>query len=399
MKKQILEIPKLIKKHPNYLGYSFLHFFFSGLGQSFLIGIFKPEIISSFKISNEEFSIFYGLSTLVSGLTLPFMGKLVDKVKIRYISVCCAILLACFTFCISITSSLPLLFIALFGLRFFGQGMLPLIGSTSIARHFVSERGRMLSIASLGMTLSEAILSGLVTYSISTWGWKPAYQTLGILLLLVFIPCVIILIKKNDSYQFTPHVIQNTHNEAFKIDMKFIILVATYAFPMFFLTGMFIHKDLVEYHLHFPKNTLSWGFIAYGSLRFMTNLSIGPIVDKFSGQKVFVFSLLPLVLGLTWLLWNKNPSLSFIYLGLAGITTSISSISSSTMWVELYGTQNLGKIKSIVSSVMIISTSLGTLLFGFILQYTPSMSFLIVPCILYIIVTSVVCIKMILIKK
>ena len=62
------------------------------------------------------------------------------------------------------------------------------------------------------------------------------------------------------------------------------------------------------------------------------------------------------------------------FLILAGITTGISGTVKTAIIAEIYGTKNLGAIRSIFTMFMVISTALGPLLVGLLIDNNFSVS-------------------------
>ena len=81
-------------------------------------------------------------ATLASALCLPIVGRLVDLVPPHRMTALVAIILAGAALLAGYASSLPVLVIAVFVLRLFGQGMMTHIALTTTGRWFVAERDR-----------------------------------------------------------------------------------------------------------------------------------------------------------------------------------------------------------------------------------------------------------------
>ncbi|MFB6305434.1 MAG: MFS transporter, partial [Flavobacteriales bacterium] len=143
---------KILSEKPRQIGYGFIHHFFSSIGQTFLISLFVPYFINDLNITNESWGYIYSAATLTSALTIPFMSKYIDKVRIRYISVINGILICFFCLVGSQINNIALLLFVIFGLRFTGQGMMILISSTTIGRYFLENRGKALSLSSFGLS-------------------------------------------------------------------------------------------------------------------------------------------------------------------------------------------------------------------------------------------------------
>ena len=144
------------------LGFGFLLFFGSSVGQTFFIGFFGDDIRESVGLSNEHYGYLYSGATVASALLLPFVGRLLDRWDLRVFASAVCLGLALSAWGMSQVQSVALLGLVLFGLRFFGQGLLSHTSSTSAARYFDSRRGLALSIVALGYSVEEAWLPGQI---------------------------------------------------------------------------------------------------------------------------------------------------------------------------------------------------------------------------------------------
>ena len=62
--------------------FGFVFTFFSCIGQSFFIGLFNSNIRQELNITHGEFGTIYGIATLCSSLTLIWLGKKIDDLKL-----------------------------------------------------------------------------------------------------------------------------------------------------------------------------------------------------------------------------------------------------------------------------------------------------------------------------
>ena len=109
-------------------------------------------------------------------------------------------------------------------------------------------------------------------------------------------------------------------------------------------------------------------FIGFGIIRILTSIIAGPLVDKFTAKKVFIFYLVPLLIGIGFLLMGNHPIFALLYMVFIGITASLSSLTSTAMWAELYGVHHLGAIKSMITTMMVLSTAVGPVVIGSALE-------------------------------
>ena len=149
---------RFIRDNRRYLGFGFLLAMVSSFGQTWFIGLFKDRILSDYGLSHAKYGSLYGVATLASAACLGYLGRQIDNVDLRRYTtiVCLGLVVACFL--LSYAQTTLVLVCALFGLRLFGQGLSGHVSSTSAARYFDKQRGRALSVTSLGHPAGEALL-------------------------------------------------------------------------------------------------------------------------------------------------------------------------------------------------------------------------------------------------
>lgn len=136
--------------HPRVLSFGALLTLFSSFGQTFLISIFVPRLLEEFALNTAQFSALYAGATLTSAASLPFFGRLIDRVTLRAFSLAVGLGLVASCFTMALAPNVVVRFIAILGLRLTGQGLLSLTASTTMARVFTEGRGKALSVSSLG---------------------------------------------------------------------------------------------------------------------------------------------------------------------------------------------------------------------------------------------------------
>ena len=158
MKKFFLFDPKL-------LTYGFLIIFFASYGQTFFIALFNDDIKNYYKLSDGEFGLVYAISTIVSSLLLINFAKLIDYIDLKLYSflITIGLIIPCFIIYF-LPSNIVYLFIIIFALRFFGQGAMGHAGTTTMARYFGEDKGKAISVATLGGTIGIMFLPIIVVY-------------------------------------------------------------------------------------------------------------------------------------------------------------------------------------------------------------------------------------------
>ena len=71
-----------LKSNIKIIIFGFVFTFFSCIGQSFFIGLFNSNIREELNISHGQFGTIYGVATLCSSITLIWLGKKIDDLKL-----------------------------------------------------------------------------------------------------------------------------------------------------------------------------------------------------------------------------------------------------------------------------------------------------------------------------
>ena len=146
--------------------------FWSSLGQTFFISLFSGQIRQTLNISHGDFGTYYAIATTASALSLIWLGKLADTIRLEKLAMFVLGSLCCSAILFSQVSSLWMLVGGLYFLRMFGQGMMTHVYTTAMARRYVSTRGRAISIAQLGQTLSESIGPASIVALLALFDWR-----------------------------------------------------------------------------------------------------------------------------------------------------------------------------------------------------------------------------------
>ncbi|MEM7660078.1 MAG: MFS transporter, partial [Bacteroidota bacterium] len=369
-----MEYLRLLKTYPRYLGYGLLHYFFSGPGQTFYLSLFTAYWLSALLLNNVQFGWLYSGATLLSAAILPVVGKWLDSKKLRHFSLGVGVGLAAFCAMMAVVNHWLWLLLVLFGLRLCGQGLMPLTASTAIARYFEDNRGRALSLVGFGVSFAEALLPLLIVALLGMMAWQTVWLIMAGVVSLVFIPLVIGLVPSQDEFQYAPVSSKAPVREGKQFnrgevlrDPAFYALLGTFLCVPFFVTGLMIHKNLLGEAYSWSEVQMAQALSLFGITRLLGNLFIGPLIDRFSALRVFAFTLLPMGLGMLGLAISGHISIMYVLFMGGGISASLNSLTGTAVWAELYGTAHLGAIRSMVSTIMVVSTAIASVVLGWAL--------------------------------
>ena len=356
--------------------FGFIFTFFSSFGQSYFLGLFNTSIREALSISHGQFGSIYASATLCSSFILIWVGKKIDDfsaIKFAYFVI---ISLSISSFIFSKINSIVFLFLAIFLMRLFGQGLMSHTASTTVSRYFDKSRGKALSTSWLGLSLAEFILPVLIVYFLTFIYWRELWVGFSLIIIL-FLPVASMFLinnlninsresdNNNDSQEDT--IKQWSRGEVLK-DYKFYIICGNLLAMPWIFTGFAVFQSFVQISKGWGPYVIAQSFMAYSICSVLTLFITGILIDKFSSRKLLIFTNIPMLIAALILIFFDHPIVSFIFLGLLGMTNGFANVLGTSTWAELYGVRFIGGIKAMTYALMVFSTAFGTALYGFLID-------------------------------
>lgn len=173
------------------------------LAQFFMIGFYSYSFSFLVLPLQEEFEasrtqVMYSMtaSTLVSFLTAPLAGVMVDRHSPRLLMAAGALVYGGGLLALSLLGGIWS-FIALFAVvmaianNFLG----PLLINPVLARRFEASRGRALGIAALGQSIGGFLVPPLFVFLLEHFGWRVTLQCVGAGVLFVLLPALLFSVR------------------------------------------------------------------------------------------------------------------------------------------------------------------------------------------------------------
>lgn len=389
---------RFVLANPRYLGFGFLLTFFSGFGQTFFIGGFKESILGEFSgLTHTSYGSYYSIATLSSAACLLVFGRQVDHIPLRRFTIFVLLGLTAACLVLSLAQHLAILVLALFMLRFFGQGLMGHTANTAIARYYDRDRGKALSFINLGHPASEALLPPLLVLLLSAAAWQTSWQVYAAIVGLGLIPVVAMLLAQHETKHrdfmaqiepkaeplpsddsptdnsdpaiasHPPKRRQWTAREVLRDPGFYLILPAILA-PPFVGTGLFFHQDVLKQSMSWSAELFSSSFSVFAFAQVAVTPFAGSCVDRYSAGRLLPFFLLPYAAGLTLTALVPGETMAFVLMASIGVSGGIGSTVLSSLWAERYGVVHLGAIRTLITVSMVVSTALSPPLVGLLID-------------------------------
>lgn len=346
--------------------------FLSGFGQTYFISLSAADIRETFSLSHGQFGGLYMLATLCSAASLPFVGKSVDVIPLHKVALVVMLVLAGLCVLMGMVQSVILLFFLIYGLRLSGQGMMTHISLTGMGRWFSRERGRAVSVATVGFPIGESIFPSIFVALVLTAGWRQAWFA-GAVLVIISLPLVVWLMSKPREPHLGEVVVdekevrQWTRQEVVRDPIFWMVSLGVITPPFLATAILFNHRYLVELR-DWPLEAFATAFAVMAIVSVVSMMTLGPLVDRFSAKRLLPFMLLPLmVASLIAAFWHALPS-AFVFMAFVGVSSGFTATLMGALWPELYGTEHLGAVRSLAGSFMVFASAAGPGLFGLMID-------------------------------
>jgi len=360
-----------IRSNLRWIAGGFALTFFSSFGQTYFISASVAEWQAAFGLSHGEFGRLYMFATLASAICLSVAGKLLDVVQPHRMVALVVPVLAVATLLAGYATSLPVLVVAIFMLRLFGQGMMTHIALTTTGRWFVAERGRAISLVVLGHQGGEATIPLAFAALAIAYGYRVGWLAAACALLVVGLPLAFWCYRTPRVPHGQPstetgasaEVRSWTRQEVLRDPILWILLTGVLA-PAFIGTTIFYHQNYLTSLYDWPAQLFASSLLVLALTTVGFALITGALIDRFGAISILPYFLLPLSAACFALAYSGPEATLFIVMVLLGISYGFASTLFGSLWPEIYGLANLGAIRSVTVSAAVLATATGPGLTG-----------------------------------
>jgi len=380
----------------------FFNFINSGCG-SFTFSIFVKPLQADLSWSRGEIMTAFTIYSLFTGLTLPLVGKLVDRYGARKVIFVGALIGGLGFLSLSLMNSFLQFYAsyAIIGIGMSAIGYVP--ASAIVSNWFQKRRGLALGIMSMGIGVGGLTLAPFIgAYLIPNLGWRATYLFLGVIAWAIVIPLALLVIREkpadlglipyntNATEAFTTNKATCLISKELTLKMAlatpaFWLITISYTLSAFSLTGAIQSQVPFLQDIGIPAAMAAIILGVIGLMSAISKFGFGWLCDRIPADYACSIGLGFQLIGIALLLniETASPSaiiwLSAISLGLgAGSWLPTMSILTSTN----FGLASYGAIFGTAALVQSIGVATGPLMAGYLYDaintyHRPFMIFLI----------------------
>lgn len=350
------------------------------------IGLFTEPLSQAYGWNRTEISLAISVMMLSTAVSLPFIGRLVDRYGVKRVLAPSVVILGlCFCAVPMVQSYWQFILVyTAIGTLAVGSNSVPYM--RILSTWFDRSRGLAIGLAGSGTGLGFAYVPIVTERLIANFGWQGGYIGLGMILLLLTLPMVLIILKESpeemgmsadgealdaEKAEEAPPQTGDTLSEAWR-KRDFWCLAAIFMSLAFVLYGLIPH--LVPMLMDNGISATAAASLAsvFGASAFGGRLLIGCLVDRYDARLIaFVFFSLSAV-GLALFIMPIPFWASWIAAILLGGSLGAEVDMLAYLTSRYFGLKSFAELFSVLFAAVMVAMGLGPLAFGAVFDATGS---------------------------
>ena len=355
-----------------------------------LAQLFATEILKETGFATSAYFLAGTISSVICIFTGPIAGKLLRGKYMRPTFFICVVgtlvSYACYGFCHSLWQFY--LVGALVGIFAMGCGTIPV--SVLITNWFEKNRGLMISIAMMGISIGGTVLSPLLSWLIVEFGWRYAYFILCALSLIVLVPIALFVVRRApqdvglEPYGHGEETAVSTKkknvpasnwNATLKEARKTPILwmFAVGAFLIYFTACFMGHMSYYLQGVGFDAAAVASYISLYSVVAIIGKLVLGRIFDRFGPKIGILFGCGTFFLFLVAFIFVQgSPMMLYFAAVMYGFGTCTATVAIPIMTTSVFGAKNYSELYGFISAFTMAGSAIGSSAIGFLYDLTGS---------------------------
>ena len=363
-------------------------------GISVSFGVFFKPLSESFDLSRLVTSMIFSVYMILGALFAIIGGWALDRYGARIL----VMLMGFFTglsLLLTSQASAPWhLFVSYSLLLAIGIGPLYTIAMSTVSWWFTEKRMLAIGIVSSGIGIGPVIIAPISAWLISSYSWHTAYFIMGIMALLIIIPCALLLRKAPVAVaalsQAKPPATNNpsvSEQEDYIGSGEFSIrqAVKTRNFWLVFAVWFFLAFCLMLVLTHIVPYAINSGItpIKAASILSLTNalsipgrVLISKVSDSLGWKRASIGCALGMAGAMLLLIQPPQPLMFYLFAVIFGLSSGGAGPPIVAQLGNIFGLRHIGLIMGVLNTGWAIGGALGPALGGYIFDisgnYTPA---------------------------
>lgn len=342
------------------------------------LGLFIGTFEQQFGWGRAEMSAAASLMMLCSAVSMPLVGRLVDRFGARRVLIPSLVILAACMLALTQVTQLWHFMGIYIAMGTVAAGSNSVAYMRVLATWFDRSRGLAIGIAGSGTGFGFAYVPLVGQGAISQFGWQGGYVALGLILLCVALPMVVFLLQEHpgaptgqDAEAPPAAALGDTLKQAMA-KRDFWMLIAIFVVLAFVLYGLIPHMVPLLGDRGMSPEAAAGVASIFGLATFGGRILIGFLLDKFDARHIGLVFFSLSAAGLA-LLWAPLPAWAMIFPALLlGGSLGAEVDMLAYLASRYFGLKCFAQIFGVLFGAVMIAMGLGPVAFGFVFDLTGS---------------------------
>lgn len=383
---------RFMYQHGSHLAFGAILMAMSSFGQTYFVSLYGQDLRQAFGLSDGGLGGLYAAGTVMSAVTLTWAGRMIDYTTTRRFTLAVTLLLITACLLVSGAQAAWMLCAGFYLLRLGGQGLMVHTALTATARQFPLDAGKALGAIALGLSLAQALFPLAAVQINYLTGWRIAWLINAVVLIAGVALAVSCLPRAAEKplRTFRKRGAEKVREASVWKNRNLLLALPAVLASPFITTGFFFHQARLAEEKGWALSWVAGWFIAYAITQAVSLLSFGPLIDRMTPRRLLPWFLLPQGAGMLALWLSSSQWVTPFYLIMTGVSSAIASTLATALWVQLFGSAQLAKVRSAVEAGTVLASGASPVIMGVLIDHHVTLRIQALICLVFILAASLV---------
>lgn len=353
------------------------------------LGLVTEPLLAELQIDRVSYATLNLWATLLGSAGALGVGYLVDRRGSRIVLTGVLLSLGAVVCFMSRAESYLGLAVWITLTRALGQSALSVVSLAIVGHWFVRRIDKAMAIYSVAISVGFMTAFPLVGYIVQTWGWRTAWLTIGLMLLLVLAPLAAVIVRRNpESIGLAPDGGTTRSAEARDIDaapeLAGYTWTAALAMPSFWVfalgtalyglvaSGIGLFNESILAERGFGPDIYYRTLVVTAMTALIGNFLGGWLSARVALGRLMAASQFILAAGVVALPLVTSFAHVMLWAVAMGLGGGLVMVLFFSVWGRVFGRLHLGRIQGIAQALTVVASAIGPLLLAWCLALTGS---------------------------
>ncbi|MDY0901544.1 MFS transporter [Pantoea agglomerans] len=383
---------RFMYQHGSHLAFATILMAMSSFGQTYFVSLYGQDLRQAFGLSDGGLGGLYAAGTVMSAVTLTWAGRMIDYTTTRRFTLAVTLLLIAACLLVSGAQAAWMLCAGFYLLRLGGQGLMVHTALTATARQFPLDAGKALGAIALGLSLAQALFPLAAVQINYLTGWRIAWLINAVVLIAGVALAVSCLPRAAEKplRTFRKRGAEKIREASVWKNRNLLLALPAVLASPFITTGFFFHQARLAEEKGWALSWVAGWFIAYAITQAVSLLSFGPLIDRMTPRRLLPWFLPPQGAGMLALWLSSSQWVTPFYLIMTGVSSAIASTLATALWVQLFGSAQLAKVRSAVEAGTVLASGASPVIMGVLIDHHVTLRIQALICLVFILAASLV---------